>query len=621
MALSGTDRGTGTHNTGATSFTLSPASNFSSQNSLAVLCVAADNSSSGGSTNDITSVTDSIGNTWTSRSLPIFDNGAASAGVQGAIYTTAQNVGALVTGTVITVNFGSSPVAKTWTLSEVAGSVGKPEFVTQNVSAGQTTASPTVTTGSITNGDMVLAAIFVESGTTQTFTGDADTSNGNWSTQQTNKIGSTTSGSGISSQYKVVTGTAAQTYNPTLGISSDCIQAWISIHENPDKTVGLTGVAGTAAAGLLGVALAVGLTGAAAIGDVGYLPVPSGTNQYAVEYQPRVITEFVVFGSSGSDPNVTLGLTGVSATGTAGTLAPSSTLALTGAAGTGSVGTLTPATTQPITGVAGTGAAGTATQSTTIALTGVLGTDAVGTVTASGGTGGDVTLALTGVSSTGSPGTVTPSTTLALMGVAGTSAAGSLTPSSTNTLTGTAGTGAAGTLTPSATKALTGSAGTGAAGSPTPSNTVALTGVSATGAVGTVTPSGGDGGNVTLALTGVSSTGSVGTVSLTTSKGLTNVLGTATAGTVGQTHTVALTGTPGAGQVGTIAPSAPVTVALSGVSATGEVGTVFVSSPVRFVNLSAWPAHTVSGTTWPANTVAETAWPAPPASATGTEFD
>src|SRR5678815_2719396 len=99
MALAITNRGTGTHNTSASSFTLSPATNFAA-GATAVLCVAADNSAAAGSSNDFTTVTDTLGNTWTKRQSPVFDNGAASAGVQGAIYDTLQNVGTLQTSTV-----------------------------------------------------------------------------------------------------------------------------------------------------------------------------------------------------------------------------------------------------------------------------------------------------------------------------------------------------------------------------------------------------------------------------------------------------------------------------------------------------------------------------------------
>ena len=235
MALSLTNRGTGTHNTGASSFTLSPGSNCTA-GALVALCVAADNSSSGGSTNDFTTVTDSLGNTWTKQRAPVFDNGAASAGVQGAIYTTPQNGGTLQTSTVITVNFGSSPVAKTWTLTEIAPSAGRSASVRTggDKSAGATgTALTTGASVSVTSGECILAAFFIEAGTTQTLSAaDTDTTNGSWSTNQYAEIGSTTSGSVIVSQGKVVTGTGTQTYDVTLGISSDYHGSYIIVQQD-----------------------------------------------------------------------------------------------------------------------------------------------------------------------------------------------------------------------------------------------------------------------------------------------------------------------------------------------------------------------------------------------------
>src|SRR5262245_5932969 len=116
MALTGTDRGTGTHNTAATSFTVTPASNLTA-GALAVLCIAADNAHSSGTNFTTWSVTDTKGNTWTLRQDALNDPGAASAGIEGGIFTTAQNGGALTTGDTITVSFGSdTPTAKTWTL-------------------------------------------------------------------------------------------------------------------------------------------------------------------------------------------------------------------------------------------------------------------------------------------------------------------------------------------------------------------------------------------------------------------------------------------------------------------------------------------------------------------------
>lgn len=244
MALTGTDRGTGKHQTSASSFTLNPGSNFTA-GALAVLCIAADNSSTGGSTNNISSVTDSLGNLWRARQLPIFDNGSASAGVQGGIFTTDQSAGTLQTGTTVTVSFGAATVAKTWTLMEVTAAAGSQALVLTGANAtGQAGSSaPTVTTGTIEVGDMVIAMVAMEAGTTQTFTSDADTTNGTWSAAQYNEIGSTSSGSAIGSQRKVQTTTAStQTFNPTLGLPCDLICSWISVREIAPKKLALAGV-------------------------------------------------------------------------------------------------------------------------------------------------------------------------------------------------------------------------------------------------------------------------------------------------------------------------------------------------------------------------------------------
>jgi hypothetical protein len=232
MAITGTDRGTGTHNTGAPSFTLNPGSDFTTKDSWGVLVVAADNAGSGGAAMATFDVSDTLGNTWVRRQSPLYDPVGASAGVEGAIFTCLQDKGKLVTGTTITVTFANSPVAKCWTLMEVTPSTGfQIQYVTGGVNTGSATASPTVTTGSITSGNMVIGALFNEQGTGQTVTGDGDTSNGTWSSQQTNEIGTTAAGMTVQSQRKVVTGTATQTYNPTLGTSSDVILAWIELTE------------------------------------------------------------------------------------------------------------------------------------------------------------------------------------------------------------------------------------------------------------------------------------------------------------------------------------------------------------------------------------------------------
>ena len=185
-------------------------------------------------------VTDTKGNTWTVRQHPLNDPGAASAGAEGIIATTSQNVGALTTGDTITVSFGSdTPTAKGWALMEyTAGAGAGAVYVTGATGTGGTgTTSPTITTGTITSGDAVVAMVAVEAGTTESATDDADTSNGSWSAGLYTEIGSTTSGMVLHTQAKTVTGTATQTYNPTLGLAGDLALAWISIHEQIQTVV------------------------------------------------------------------------------------------------------------------------------------------------------------------------------------------------------------------------------------------------------------------------------------------------------------------------------------------------------------------------------------------------
>lgn len=230
-ALTGTDRGTGSNNSSSTTTTLSPASNFSA-GSIAVLVISADNSVGGGATENFTSVTDTLGNTWIEQNTLVYDPGTTNAGVQGAFYTTNQGGGTLQTSTTITITFADATQVEAWTLIEVAPSAGNTvSVVNSGDGTGSATTTPTVTTGSITNTNMVIGGLFNEQGSAQVVTGDLDTTNGTWSIQQTTGIGSGASGQTISSQYKVVTATATQTFNPTLLTSSDVILGWIELQE------------------------------------------------------------------------------------------------------------------------------------------------------------------------------------------------------------------------------------------------------------------------------------------------------------------------------------------------------------------------------------------------------
>jgi hypothetical protein len=350
MALSITNRGIFTHNSAALTFTCSPTSNFVA-GSTAAIFVSADNASSGGATNDINSVTDTLNNTWTrqTNAAVVFDNGAASAGVQGAWFTTEMNGGTILTSTVVTVTLGSSTTAKTGTFTQIAPAAGK---VARCVTAGAKAAGATGTaatsgaTGTINVGQAVLVGICIEAGTTQTCTGDSDTTNGSWSTLQYAEIGSTTSGNCSATQGKVqTTANSTQTYDVTLGISSDYHASWVVFSEltvytpltaDPGSHT-ITGTAATPKASRLATASAgsYALTGTDAAPKASRL-VTAGAGSYAVTGTDATLTYnessgYTIAADAGS---VALSGTAAALAVTRAVIASSGSVAITGTAAT-----------------------------------------------------------------------------------------------------------------------------------------------------------------------------------------------------------------------------------------------------------------------------------------------
>lgn len=146
---------------------------------------------------------------------------------------------------------------------------------------------------------------------------------------------------------------------------------------------------------------------------------------------------------------------------------PDVTVALTGVFGTGSAGSLAVAFGLAPTGVEGTGAVGSVALSISASLSGNAGTGAVGSVSLAN------SLALIGAGGTGSVGAVAPLSALPLPGSTATGSVGSIAPSFGLTLTGNEATGAVGTISVAAAADVT----------------AALSGVGITAAVGTLTAS------------------------------------------------------------------------------------------------------------------------------------
>lgn len=241
-AITGTDRGVAGDTTAGATWAWSPSSNFASATSWGVAALAVDNAETGGVAHTVFTLTDDLGNTWTRQIAPLCDAASTLQGVEGAIFTTPQDGGQLTTATVITATFANAGTdTKVATLIEVTPTAGSTiEYVTGGVGTCAASTTPTVTTSSITSGNMVIGAVFIEYGTNQTITEDADTTNGVWSTQQTTETGGTgNAGQSVASQWKVVTASATQTYDPTLGTAADLIEGWIELTETAAGGSGL----------------------------------------------------------------------------------------------------------------------------------------------------------------------------------------------------------------------------------------------------------------------------------------------------------------------------------------------------------------------------------------------
>ena len=412
----------------------------------------------------------STGQTWTNNKQ-VFQSAGSNpcyAGIGSAPVAAANTSGVKVQTT------GTPSVGWQACAAEFSGITNTVDQSATNVAAGSTT-SLTVTLGSATtNANDLLCMVYgADTTTTGTSVTKPTVDGSNTNTQELLNVSATTNTS-IEASYYILSSTG--THPVVWSYSSDSSGSYAGV------VVAFKG-AGTNAGG-----------NPVVIGSgPGRSPTNSRFKQFKLDATP-------------TSSAVSLALTGVTGTGSAGTLGVSVDKPLTGVTGTGSAGTVAPSASIALTGVSATGSAGTVSVSVDKALTGVTGTGSVGTL------GVNVDTALTGVTGTGSVGTVTPSSgfVVALTGVSATGSAGTLGVAVDKALTAVSATGSVGTVSTSATVTLNGVSATGSVGSVGVNVDTALTGLTATGSLGTVTPS--VAGDITLALTGVTATGSVGVV-------------------------------------------------------------------------------------------------------------
>jgi len=163
--------------------------------------------------------------------------------------------------------------------------------------------------------------------------------------------------------------------------------------------------------------------------------------------------------------DVTVALTGIGMTASAGTLTPSNSVAMTGLASTASQGSVAPVLTVPITGQSITFSQGSMSPSLSVALSGSAVTTATGTLTPTTG----LVIELTGQSASFSQGSMRVSSSVSLTGQSHTASQGSLTPAMSLAISGQAVTFSQGTIRPGISIALSGQAATTAQGAITAS--------------------------------------------------------------------------------------------------------------------------------------------------------
>lgn len=232
--LTVTARGTVTNNVSGSTFVLVPNATIPA-GSMGVVVVVTDNATGAGATPMFTDATktDSSGNTWTRRENAVYDPGANAAGTAIAIFTAPITTN-FTTLNNLTLNLAAAATPKVAAFWQISASVGEETYVASGVkcsgcTSGQTGTAVQLTTGSIANTDAVVCFVGAEG--SSTITADSDTTNGSWNTQQAVVAGTTTTGQHVGSQVKVVTATATQSYDVTLGTSEDWNAGWVQIHE------------------------------------------------------------------------------------------------------------------------------------------------------------------------------------------------------------------------------------------------------------------------------------------------------------------------------------------------------------------------------------------------------
>jgi hypothetical protein len=289
--------------------------------------------------------------------------------------------------------------------------------------------------------------------------------------------------------------------------------------------------------------------------------------------------------ASNQGPGITLNVTGVTATGSAGLLTASVNALPIGVSATGSAGTVFDQVTLTLLGNSATGAAGALNDQISLTL-------ASAVTTGSGGTLHDqITLTLSAASATGAAGALNDQISLTLANATGTGSGGIISVYETVATTGSSGTGQAGAFAVQITDTITGTSASGQAGilSITTQAGGVATGASSTGQAGTEIT------HITVMLAGVSATGQANAIGQQIGGQSIGVVSSGQAGLETDLVVATPVATVLAGQAGSLGPQIPgITTGVSGTSQLGILTTQIAANPNAIAGVSSAAPLTIS---------------------------
>lgn len=312
--------GNTTTKTNGSSISQSVAGVGHSAGNLLVVNLAFDNLSA---TTPTATFSDSKGNTYTTISQSA-TNASASAGVGGAIGVSYLST-ALASGDTVTATLSSAVDAKVITIAEFSGTLDVEE-VADVIATGAST-TPSVTSGSAPSGDVVIGSVMAELDNSAGV--DSDTTNGSWVTmaQAWTFGGNQFSNVSVRSQYKIVTASGTQTFNPTLPTSTDWVALVVVLASGAKRTATSSGTGSSSASGSK-------VTGPQTVSRTA---TGSGTGSSSAT---RLVTDLRTASASGTgsstDARVVTRLRTASSSGTGGSLAAGAKAVLRSATAAGS---------------------------------------------------------------------------------------------------------------------------------------------------------------------------------------------------------------------------------------------------------------------------------------------